>query len=329
MKSLSSLIGACLALGLGWFALQMFSGKGLPQLGGLNLPSLPGGNGSFGGFGQAPPPAGNGQTVRIGSFNIQDFGEKKVSNPEVMAILARIVRQFDVLAIQEVSARNYDVVRQLVQLANQDRSQFDYVLGPRVGRGNQKEQYAFIYDRATIEVDVAQTFTVDDPYDNVNREPLVSWFRVRGPPPNEAFTFALVNIHTDPDDVANEIDSLAVAWRAIRSNDWQEDDILVVGDLNANDRHLGRLGAIPGMMPAIVNLPTNTRGNAQYDNILFQQPATQEFTGRAGVLDFVREFDLPLTDALMISDHLPIWAEFSVFEGGQRGRYAARDPYSY
>jgi endonuclease/exonuclease/phosphatase family metal-dependent hydrolase len=327
VKSISSLIGAAAALIVGWFFLQMLGTGGLPQLGNLQLP---GANGPYTtGYGGSLPPPSGGQTIRIGSFNIQDFGEKKVSHPDVMNILARIVRQFDVLAIQEVSSRNYDVVRQLVDLANRDGSNFDYLLGPRVGRGNQKEQYAFIFDRASIEVDANQTFTVDDPYDNVAREPLVGWFRVRGPQPNEAFTFALVNIHTDPDDVANEVDSLAVAWRAIRSNDWQEDDVLVLGDLNANDRHLGQLGAIPGMMAAISNLPTNTRGNAQYDNIIFQQPATQEFTGRAGVLDFVREFELSLNDALLISDHLPVWAEFSVFEGGQRGRYAARDQYGY
>lgn len=326
MKSISSLIGAAAALVVGWFFLQMLAPGGL-QLGNLQLP---GNSGPYTtGYGSSLPPVNGGQAIRIGSFNIQDFGEKKVSNPDVMNLLARIVRQFDVLAIQEVSARNYDVVRQLVDLANRDGSHFDYVLGPRVGRGNQKEQYAFIFDRASIEVDSSQTFTVDDPYDNVAREPLVGWFRVRGPHPNEAFTFALVNIHTDPDDVANEIDSLAAVWRAVRSNDWQEDDVLVVGDLNANDRHLGRLGAIPGMMAAISNLPTNTRGNAQYDNIIFQQPATQEFTGRSGVLDFVREFELSLSDALLISDHLPVWAEFSVFEGGQRGRYAARDQLSY
>ena len=38
----------------------------------------------------------------------------------------------------------------------------------------------------------------------LHREPLVGWFRVRGPDASQAFTFTLVNIHTDPDEVATE-----------------------------------------------------------------------------------------------------------------------------
>ena len=52
--------------------------------------------------------------------------------------------------------------------------------------------------------------------------------------------------------------------------------------------------------------------------------ATVEFTGRAGVFDFVREFNLTEQQALEVSDHFPIWAEFSSYEGGQPGRVANR-----
>jgi deoxyribonuclease-1-like protein len=40
--------------------------------------------------------------VRIASFNIQVFGEKKLANPRVRSLLADIVRRFDVVAIQEI-----------------------------------------------------------------------------------------------------------------------------------------------------------------------------------------------------------------------------------
>ena len=62
-----------------------------------------------------------------------------------------------------------------------------------------------------------------------------------------------------------------------------------------------------------------------YDNLLFNRQATVEFTGRAGVLDVPRELNLPMSQALDLSDHLPIWAEFSVYEGGQPGRMASRE----
>jgi hypothetical protein len=38
----------------------------------------------------------------------------------------------------------------------------------------------------------------------------------------------------------------------------------------------------------------------------------------------VRIFNLTTEQLLVISDHLPVWAEFSVFEGGRQRRFATR-----
>jgi hypothetical protein len=46
------------------------------------------------------------------------------------------------------------------------------------------------------------------------------------------------------------------------------------------------------------------------------------------VIDLQREFNLTMPQALDISTHLPIWAEFSIFEGGQPGRLASPTPAS-
>jgi hypothetical protein len=51
-----------------------------------------------------------------------------------------------------------------------------------------------------------------------------------------------------------------------------------------------------------------------------------EFTGRAGVFDFGREYGLTDQQALLISDHFPVWAEFSVFEGGGATQMAGELP---
>ena len=41
-------------------------------------------------------------SIKIASFNIQIFGQTKASNQEVMDILAQIIREFDIVAIQEI-----------------------------------------------------------------------------------------------------------------------------------------------------------------------------------------------------------------------------------
>ena len=58
--------------------------------------------------------------------------------------------------------------------------------------------------------------------------------------------------------------------------------------------------------------------------MLFLETTTPEFTGRGGVFDFLREFNLSLEQAEQVSDHLPLWAEFSVYEGGRTGPVATR-----
>ena len=270
------------------------------------------------------PAASPGETIRVASFNIQVFGESKLGKPHVMDILARVARQFDVLAIQEIRSQNQDILPQFVDLINATGRQYDYVIGPRLGRTSSKEQYAFIYDRASVEIDRNQLYTVADPDDLLHREPLVGWFRTRSAPPEQAFTFSLVNVHTDPDEVEAEVDALADVLRAVRDDGRHEDDVILLGDLNADDRHFGRLGQSSGLAWVISGVPTNTHGNAQYDNLLFQQHATREFTGKGGVYDFMRQHNLSLEQALEVSDHLPVWAEFSVYEGGKPGRVANR-----
>jgi len=271
----------------------------------------------------AAPPARSTGTIRVASFNIQVFGTTKSSKPHVMDILARIVRRFDVVAVQEIRSLDQDVIPNFVELINSSGVRYDYVIGPRLGRTHCKEQYAFIFDMTTIEVDRTWLHTVKDPDDLLHREPLVGSFRVRGPPAEEAFTFSLVNIHTDPDEAEEEVNALAQVYPAVRDDGRQEDDVIILGDLNVDDKHLGQLGQISGMTWVISNnTPTNVAMTKQYDNIVFHREATNEFTGLGGVFDFLRDYNMTRDAAEEVSDHLPVWAEFSAYEGGQPGRIA-------
>ena len=267
------------------------------------------------------PPSSR-DTIKIASFNIQVFGTKKSQDPIVMERLASIVRNFDVVAIQEIRATDQDIVPNFVELVNRAGRHYDYVVGPRLGRSNSKEQYAYLFDTRSLEIDRTWLYTVDDPDDLLHREPYVAWFRTRAVSPDQAFTFSLVNIHTDPDETDLELDVLDDVFRAVCNDGRGEDDVIILGDLNVDEYHLGELGRVPGIRWAISGVPTNTRGTQAYDNLVFHGGATTEYLGRSGVYDFLREFNVTLEEALTISDHFPVWAEFSVFEGGVPGRVA-------
>ena len=270
-----------------------------------------------------PQPVQPGETIRVASFNIQVFGESKLAKPDVMRVLTEIVRKFDVVAVQEIRAANQSVLPTFVDMINSTGRRYDYLIGPRLGRSSSKEQYAYIYDTNTIETDRSAMYTIDDRHDLLHREPLVASFRAKGAPAAAAFTFTLINIHTDPDEVRHELDILDDVYRAVRDDGRNEDDIVLLGDLNADESKFGQLAQVSGITWAISGVPTNTRGTELYDNLLFCNPATSEFTGRAGVLDMTRDFGLSMDQALEVSDHLPVWAEFSVYEGGRPARVAS------
>ena len=98
-----------------------------------------------------PSVARQGPMIRIASFNIQVFGEKKLNKPRVRGLLAEIIRGFDIVAIQEIRSKQ-DIMPQFVDAINSTGRHYDYVVGPRLGRTSSKEQYAFVYDTASIEV---------------------------------------------------------------------------------------------------------------------------------------------------------------------------------
>lgn len=250
-------------------------------------------------------------TIKIASFNIQVFGESKLSEPWVVEVLARIVRRFDVVAIQEIRCKEDHIIPEFVRAVNADGSAYTYVVGPRLGRTISKEQYAFVYDTAHIEIDITSAGTMQDPKDQLHREPFVCRFRTRTSNPSEAFSFWLVNVHTDPDEVAQEVKALADAFMVMQQARDNEDDVILLGDLNANTQQFGLLGHVPGITWVVRGTTTNTRRRKMYDNILFDRARTAEYTGRWGVYEFQAIYQLSRDQALDVSDHLPVWAEFS------------------
>lgn len=324
MKRLSWLVLAGVALLLGFLGLGAINNPQQQQKLKDLIAQLSGGQSAAT---TAPPARGN-DTIRVASFNIQVFGEAKLSDQASMDTIVAILQNFDLIAIQEVRSISQDVLPRLVALLNAGgKYQYDYAIGPRLGRTTSKEQYAFVFDTATIEIDRSQLYTVvEEQGDRLHREPLVGLFRARGPAPQQAFTFSLVAVHTDPDEVDSELAALQEVFYAVRDDKVRrEDDVIMLGDFNARADGLRELGEVPGLVRVISgSTPTNTARTAQYDNILFHDAATSEFTGRGGVYDFMRDFNLTQDQAERVSDHLPVWAEFSVYEGGRPGPIAAR-----
>ncbi|QEG39465.1 endonuclease/exonuclease/phosphatase family protein [Roseimaritima ulvae] len=262
--------------------------------------------------------------IRIASFNIQVFGEKKSSDPNVMGVLASIMTHFDLVAIQEVRSPKSQPVQRLVDQINASGGQYASIVSPSLGRTSQTEQYAFVWDVTRIRMIPDSSYVVSDPEDRMHREPMAATFQsiVAASSGRSGFKFTLINAHTDPDEVLhdgpdNELNVLDDVYLSIREYEYArqgEEDFVLLGDLNVDREHLYELGAIHGIESVVGDVPTNTAGTKVYDHILVDRATTSEFTGTAGVIDFVKDLNLTKEQALLVSDHLPIWAEFSIYE---------------
>ena len=254
-------------------------------------------------------------TILVGSFNMKRLGPDKLADPWVMERFAEIIRQFDVISLQEITSSDQRTLPILVELVNRSGGRYSYTISPRIGRESTGyyEQYGYVYDTARVQSAPDVCYVVADPGDALHREPFCGRFQTVIPG-YQPFSFTLISIHTDPDEISTELNVLADVYRSVRQYEYPEDDIMLLGDLNAPPKGLKALGQIPDLVPVIQNVFTNTRQTKTLDNILVDRIQTREFTGRAGIISLEKMFSLQMKDAERISDHVPVWAEFTITE---------------
>ncbi|MBN1590055.1 MAG: endonuclease/exonuclease/phosphatase [Pirellulales bacterium] len=267
----------------------------------------------------------NRKTIRLATFNLGPLDRNKLGSPLIAAHLATLIRDFDVVAVQNIRASNQGVVRDLVRYVNTIGDNYDFAVAPEVGTEPIQSYSAILFDAGRVEVDRSTVHSVEDPAGRLRYPPLTALFRVRGPAPEEAFTFLLINVQVDLNQVDMELDLLDDVYFAVQGSQPAEDDVILLGHLNTDDRRFGQLGRIPHLGWAVSNTVSTTRGTRLVDNILFNRRATTELTGRSGVVDLVKRLNLNIDEASMVAEHMPVWVELSVFEGGQAGRIATGD----
>jgi len=226
-------------------------------------------------------PAGGADVIRVGAFNIQVFGDTKAGNLGVMGVLARVAREFDVLLVQEVRDADHDVA-----------------------------------DGFPCHADC---FTVPDPDDRFEREPLVARFQAGG------FDFRLVGVHIKPDDAFDELPALAEVAETIA--DSTEGDVILLGDFNADCSYLNENDAAHPFRAAAYHwviensVETAVKSGCTYDRIvLLDGTFGREYVPQsAQVFRYDQEFGI--TDpgfVARVSDHFPVFAEFRITGSGRR-----------
>ena len=286
-----------------------------------------------------PPKTGDANLL-IGTWNIRAFGpvyEQWSENPgspkrnlRGVAILAELIRRFDVVAVQEVRA-DTSGIRLLV----------DEFLGPDWGlmlsdvsageRGN-TERLGFLYDRRRVlpsglagEIVLPPT-AQGDPQEQFDRTPYIVGFRAG----TERFTLLTAHIRYGalPAERLPELIALAeYTAREIRDRATapgaEERNLIVLGDFNIDRRDDNPL--FNAFISTGLNVPQQLVGvkstyNTEaryYDQIgwFMDESFNLKYTEKAGSVDFSGAVFKDLSSFLMsyrVSDHFPLWVEFGI-----------------
>jgi endonuclease/exonuclease/phosphatase family metal-dependent hydrolase len=254
------------------------------------------------------------QTTKIAAFNIQIFGKTKSDKPEVMVVLTNIVREFDIVLIQEIRDATEQTIPNFIQQINQaNGALYSYIESPRLGRTTSKEAYAYIYNTQTVQFIQGSDYVYNDNNDVFEREPYIATFKIGN------FDFTLAGIHTKPEDAYNEIGNLTTVISSIQTAKPNEKDIIVMGDFNADGSYYNEddtsnpLKAPQYNWIITNNIDTTVKTDNTYDRIIILDTTlNHEYdAGTAQAFHFDQAYGLNnQTFFEEISDHYPVFAQY-------------------
>ena len=255
--------------------------------------------------GDAPASAAN-ESVNLVTWNLLNFGKSK--DDEEMTFIADLLRDFDVVALQEINT-GPDGAQAIARLdAELDRrgSQWDYVVSdPTTGQGS--ERYAYLWKPSRVRL-AGQAWLEAALADDIDREPYLARFETR----RGGQQILVASLHAVP-RAKRPADEVALLDELHRL--YGPDHLLILGDFNLSQKHYAwdELKEA-GFQPVIVDQKTSIRMrrkdgehlSQEYDNIFYEPAALQALS--SGVVDFTSEFRT-LRQAREISDHLPVFME--------------------
>lgn len=212
------------------------------------------------------------KSILAGTFNIRSLGQVANRSSESWLFLAHICKQFDLLAIQEVSDNLEGLQFLMKTMGRGFKLAVSDVTGAAPGRRGKTERLAFVYRNSTVQMGpLASDITYDKTYtlDSLaeNDKEWVDWlvgaekrvpsfvgfirtphcvaFEIKGRNGADPYRFTTVNAHLlygqDKRERKWEFDAL-VSWlytRAKKDDRMLFPDILMMGDCNVEFEDLG------------------------------------------------------------------------------------------
>jgi endonuclease/exonuclease/phosphatase family metal-dependent hydrolase len=248
--------------------------------------------------------------TKLLSWNIANFGKSK--SEATITYIARTLIDYDIIAIQEVVAGDggAQAVARLAYELNRKGGKWEYVISdPTTSISAYKtERYAFIWNTSKVRK-IGRAWLEKKYHLEIDREPFFCTFQYE----NKQFT--LVNFHAitkkqRPETEIKYFKFLPDAYPAL--------NLIFAGDFNCPQSHtvfnpLKKMG----FQSILVNQKTSLKQEckeeiclaSEFDNMYYKTSTIRLLN--SGIIPFYKNFD-SLKEARIISDHIPIWFEFSI-----------------
>ncbi|XP_040890262.1 deoxyribonuclease-1-like [Toxotes jaculatrix] len=259
--------------------------------------------------------------MKIASFNIQKFGKNKVSDPDVLNILTKIVSRYDIIVILEVVDVSGASVKIFLDALNKTNRKHHYTLkiSTRLGRTRYKEQFMFLYRDDMV--DLVGSYQFDDELtegqDVFARDPYILRFRCLNTVLKD---LVMIPVHTKPEDSEKELDELYDVFLHVKKK-WKTDNMMILGDFNADGSYVSKSEMreirirsnknFHWLIGDDVDTTASTGNNHSYDRIvIYGDDMLQAVVpNSAKPFNFQKAYGLSEEQALKVSDHYPVEVE--------------------
>ncbi|XP_054906142.1 deoxyribonuclease gamma-like [Poeciliopsis prolifica] len=256
--------------------------------------------------------------MKIAAFNIQKFGRSKVSDPDVLKILVKIISRYDIIVILEVVDDTEESVTALMAALNKPRRKRHYTLriSSRLGRTRYKEQFLFLYRDDMVEL--VGMYQSDDEktkgQDNTDRDPYILRFRCKNTVLKD---LVLIPVHTKPEDAVKELDELYDLFVHIKKK-WKTNNVMILGDFNANRPYVSKTKMktirirsdtnFHWLIGDDVDTTVSPKNTNSYDRIVvYGDEMLQAVVPKsAKAFNFQKAYKLSDEQAVKVSDHYPV-----------------------
>ncbi|WP_310556797.1 endonuclease/exonuclease/phosphatase family protein [Flavobacterium sp.] len=244
--------------------------------------------------------------INICSWNVENLGKSK--SEETIVFMANTLRNFDVVAIQEVVA-GYGGTQAVAKLAdelNRKGAKWDYTVSdPTSSSAYKTERYAFLWKTSKLKIK-GKAWLEKKYHIEIDREPYYATFE------HNKKTFTLVNFHAI---TKNRNPETEIKYFKFIPLEYPNLNLIFVGDFNCPQSHTV-FNPLRKMAYKSVfeNQKTSLKKEchkeqclaSEFDNIWHNTSKVE--IEKNGVIHFYKQFKT-LKQAREISDHIPISAE--------------------